>query len=368
MDPTSGSATRERLAVGLLAVAAVGFVVALNLTPVFNSDFWIQLKVGDIIRETGEIPDTYEFTYTEAKDESYVEARWLAGLTWSHLYRINGYDGMIVLKCLLALCVFGLIVLLAYQVDRDPNLAIALASLTILGINFRTLLRPGLVAFVLALLVLNCLYAFVRSGKPRWLLALIPVALVWTNFHPSFIVGVALPACFAVGEVADSLWKWRTGGPQPDWASLRKRVGWLALATLGILLATLVNPYGVHFFEHLLTVEGSEFIRENVWEWQSVFHPRFRREPFLLVFAFTISLVVLSGVVGRRKLRATPILLVIAFLPLALTAIRHVPWFEIMASFFLAHTLGQSALPRRWNAPLALAVATVLFVGTAVVV
>ncbi len=199
MDDTKNAPLRRHLAVVFLVLAGVAFVVALNLTPVFNGDFWIQLKVGDAIRETGRVPRTYEYTYTEARDESYVEARWLAGLTWSHLYRINGYNGMIVVKCPHALCVFGLIVLLTRQVDRDSNLAIALASLAILGINFRTMMRPGLVAFVLALLNLNCLLAFVRSGKPQWLLALIPLALIWTNFHPSFLAGFAFPVCFAVG-------------------------------------------------------------------------------------------------------------------------------------------------------------------------
>ena len=29
---------------------AVAFVVALDLTPIYENDFWIQAKVGDIIR------------------------------------------------------------------------------------------------------------------------------------------------------------------------------------------------------------------------------------------------------------------------------------------------------------------------------
>ncbi len=357
---------RERIAAVFVVLAGVAFAVALNLTPVHNGDFWIQLKVGDVIRETGEIPDTYEYTYTEAKDEGYVEANWLAGLTWSHLYRINGYNGMIVAKCLLALCVFGLIALLSQQVNRDLNLAIALASLAILGINFRTLMRPGLVAFVLALLSLNCLLAFVRSGKPHWLLALPPLAVIWTNFHSSFLAGFVFPACFAVGGIVDGMWRWKTGGARPDWGSLRKRVGWLGLATLGILVAAFVNPYGVHLFEHLL--DSSDFFRENVLEWQSVFHPRFRREPFMFVFISTIALVVLSGVAYRRKLRATPTLLVIGFFSLALSAMRYVPWFEMMASYFLAHTLGHSTFLRRRRVSVALVLGVVLLAGAGWVV
>ncbi|MCH2171813.1 hypothetical protein MK489_13600 [Myxococcota bacterium] len=368
MDETRKAGLREHLAVAFLFLASLGFVVALNLTPVHNGDFWIQLTVGDIVRETGEIPETFEFTYTEAKDERYVEARWLAGLTWSHLYQIQGYAGMIVVKCLFVLCMFGLIALLSHQVGRDPVLAIGLASFTILGINFRSLMRPGLVAFVLALLVLNFLYAFIRTRRPRWLIPLIPLAVVWTNFHPSFVAGFALPACFAAGEVVDGLWRWKASGLKPDWTSIRRSVVWLSVTSFGMLLAALVNPYGVEFFEHMLNVEASDFIRENVWEWQSLFHPRFRGEPFMFLFITTTLFVVVSGIMGRRKLRAAPILLVIAFFPLALSAIRHVPWFEIMASFFLAHTLGHSEFLRRQRVPIALVLAVVLIAGIGYVV
>jgi hypothetical protein len=348
----------------LLVLAAVGFVVVLNLTPVYNADFWIQLKVGDVIRETGEIPDTYDYTYTEARDESYIAPNWLACLTWSHLYRINGYDGMTVVKCLLALGLFGLIVLLSQQVGRDPNLAIALGCLTILGINFRILLRPELVGFLLALVDLICLHRFARSGKPQWLLGLVSTTLIWANFHPSFLLSFVFLACFAAEEVGGALASWKTPGAGRDWDSVRRRVGWLTAAALCMVAVTLVNPYGIHLVEHLLQVPDDDFVRENVWEWQSVFHPGFVREPFLFVLAATTVLAIVSGILGRRKLRAAPTLLALVFLPLALSAIRHVPWFEIVASYLLAHTLGDSATSRRWRVPVALTLSGVLLAGT----
>jgi hypothetical protein len=355
---------RRRLATILITIAAITCVVAFNLTPIFDSDFWIQLKIGDLIRKSGSIPATYLMTYTEAANVEYVEAHWLACLLWSHLFEINGYNGMIVIKCAFCLCIFALIVLLARQVDRDSILAIALASLAMLGANFRVLMRPELVAFVFALINLNLLQVFVRTGRPAWLLGLAPTSILWANFHPSFLVGFVFVAAFAAGEVIDAAWAWMRHGILPDQSNLAGRVGWLVAALLAVVALSLINPYGIGLFEPMSRAEGNDFIRANVWEWQPIYHPRFFREPFLFVFVAIVGIVLISGIVGRKKLRATPLLLVLGFLPLAISAIRHVPWFEFFAVFFLAHTLGHTAVMRRWRVPVAGVATMVLLAGS----
>jgi hypothetical protein len=355
---------RRRLDVFVVTLAAIAFVGALDFTPIHVADFWIQLQVGDLIRETGSIPPTFGMTYTEAADVPYVEARWLACLFFSHLYEIAGYDGMIVVKGLLGLASFALIVCLVRQVDPDALLALALASLASLAINFRILMRPELVSFVFALVSLNLLQAFVRTGKPLWLLGLIPTSILWVNFHPSFLVGLAFSATFAAGELVDAAWTWLRRRIRPDFAALSRRVGWLAGACLAMSAATLINPYGIGLHEHMSRVEGSDFIRANVWEWQPIYHPRFFREPFFFLFLALFALVVISGIVGRRKLRATPLILVLGFFPLAVSGIRHAAWFEIVAAFFLAHTLGHTVLMRRHRSVIAAVLTLVLLAGT----
>ena len=189
----------ERIAVILVALASLTIVVALNLTPVYTSDFWIQLKIGDVIRESGQIPETLEYTFTEAKDNAFIAYEWLPSLVWSYLYQQGGYDGVIAAKCFFALCVFALSVFLTLQVGRGPILALALGALTLLGINFRCLLRPEIIGFVLLLTNLNFLQAFVRRGNPLWLLALFPSSVIWANSHGSFLVNLTLPLFFAAG-------------------------------------------------------------------------------------------------------------------------------------------------------------------------
>jgi hypothetical protein len=362
----------NRLCSVLLALASLGFVVALELAPIRGADFWTHLRVGDEIRETGRIPEHFEVTYTEAKDERFVAYEWLGALLWSYLYRIDGYDGMTVAKSAVAVALSALLVLLAYQTSGRLNLSLALGCLAALGLNFRSLMRPESVAFVLAAVELNLLHAVVRRGlRPWWLCGVVVSAMAWTNIHPSFPLGLLFAPLFAVGEGLDAAVRRWSGHPsEPDLRRLRHSIGLLALVFFASVAATLVNPYGTEVFSHLLQfadrdASGIDYVRMNIWEWQPALHPRFRHEPFLIVAACTAALVCVSGVVGRRRLRGAPVVLVLAFFPLGMSAIRHIPWFEIAALYFLAHSLSGRALLEGWKPGLAL---TTAILGAAILV
>jgi len=59
------------------------------------------------------------------------------------------------------------------------------------------------------------------------------------------------------------------------------------------------------------------------------------------------------------------VVLVLAVFPLGMIAIRHIPWFEIMALYFLAHSLGGRALLEGWKPGLTL---TAAILGAALLV
>jgi hypothetical protein len=358
----------ERLATIVVATASLSLVVALNLTPVFNSDFWIQLKVGDVIRDSGQIPKTLEYTFTEAKDNVFIAHEWLSSLVWSYLYSLGGYNGMIAAKCFFSLCTFALIVILSLQIGRSAVLGLAIGCLTMLGINYRSLLRPEIIAFVLVLTNLNLLHAFARRGNLLWLLGLIPSSLIWANSHGSFLVNLTLPIFFAAGEIADSLWGWKRTGERPDLPSLQWRVGWLALVWLGMIGVSLVNPYGVHLFTHAAQIPSMDFLRANIWEFHSPFHPRFHGEPFFIIFCVISALIAFASAKGWKEHRATPVLLVLAFFGLALSTMRFIAWFEIMGAYLLAQVLTVTSDSQRWKITGAIVLALVLFAGTMAVV
>ena len=143
-----GSAPSARIGVVVVLAAAI-FVGTLNLTPLHENDFWIQLKVGDLIRSTGHIPATVLFACTEARDFPFVAHEWLPSVLSSAAYARIGYSGMIVVKCAVALLLFALCTALASRRGCSLPAASAISGVVLLAINFRTLMRPELVALVL---------------------------------------------------------------------------------------------------------------------------------------------------------------------------------------------------------------------------
>lgn len=100
----------------------------------------------------------------------------------------------------------ALAVLPAFQVSRGLVVSLAISCLVALAVNSRMEVRPGIFAFVLALLSLNLIVTSLRSGDWRWLAGLVPLGLLWGNPHGSFLPGPALPRLFPAGAPLDDLW------------------------------------------------------------------------------------------------------------------------------------------------------------------
>lgn len=348
-------------------VSAFAFATALDLTPVFNNDVWIQLEVGELIRETGRLPDTVLFSYTEARDNPFTAYEWLPSVLWSLVYDASGYTGWVVLKWLLALAIGAGTGVLAWQVRRSWVLSAALASLCLLALNFRTLLRPELIALLLCLVSLNLLVAFERTGRPAWLLALLPTSLVWANTHGSFLVNLALPGLFALGRLLDDWLAARLDGVPLEIAPIARSWAWLGGATLAMAAVSLVNPFGARLFVHAVSLSSSEFIRESIAEWHPLTHPNFRRMPFMAVH-LAFSLALLGAMLGGwRRLRPSLIVLLLPFWLLTFDAIRHLTWFVLVGTYVLAHTLETPSERGRSGWLPALATSLLLLLGTAVV-
>ena len=67
-------------------------VAALNLTSIYNNDFWLQLKVGQMIRADGVIPRTILFCFTQERDLPFVAHEWLSSVITSWLYDHVGVE------------------------------------------------------------------------------------------------------------------------------------------------------------------------------------------------------------------------------------------------------------------------------------
>jgi hypothetical protein len=339
--------------------AALLFVTLLNLTPIHSSDFWIQLAVGREIDATGEIPRSVLFAYGDVRDNEFVAHEWLPSLIAYRLYDAAGYTGAVVAKCGLALAIFGLALLLAWQAQRNLIVAIGSAAFCMLALNGRTRMRPELYAYGFLMLELLLLEAFRRRAQLGWLLGLIPVAVAWANFHGSFLVGLTLAPMTLLGVVIDDRQR-RPRPASPERLRERLRGCYLPLAgiSIALVIASLATPHGLRLFTHALELGANAYFRENILEWFPTFHPAFESQPFFRIYLIGGVLIAVSALVGARRLGAVWWIRLVFFGALSTFAIRHTGWIALVAVAPLAICWG----PRLDSGPARLRSAVVLTV------
>jgi len=183
--------------------------------------------------------------------------------------------------CLLtsALLVALLVVLIRAAKDADAFLQsrlLAALGMMLLLLHIGSLLRPHLVSY----LCLATLGAFLikhrdpRSWTEFWPMALLQIA--WTNSHSAFVIGPAMVGLFGA-EV--TLRRWVSERTFPRLAALT----WLG-AFAFVLLACLVNPYGIVRFQPAFVQEHLESIRAYVGEMEPL--PAGAQSSFFYFLAF----------------------------------------------------------------------------------
>ena len=336
----TGTSTRRMAPVDAVVLAlGLAFVVVLNLTPIYENDFWIQLKVGDLIRETGSIPRTVLFACTEAKDRPFVAHEWLPSLVESALYARIGYPGMIVVKCLLALVLFDLVRRLARRGGSAPPVATGIAALVLLAVNFRTQMRPELLALILFAATLLLLERLVTAPRPWLVAAITGIGLVWSNSHGSFVLAPALPIVFLMAAVLDD---WRSGALRdPRVRSSRWRGPYraLAAAALGVAAISLVNPFGPALWRKAIDLATAHFIRANIVEFAPTFDERIRAETYWTIYLVFLAIALASFLGWRRRAGLTPVALFLLFGALSFDAIRFTAWFAVACASVLGRNL-----------------------------
>jgi len=294
-----------------------------------DGDSGWHILVGESLLETGQLPTTDPFSFT-MEGVRWFAWEWLADLALGAAHRLNGLEGVALLAAFVIAATAAL--LLRFQLWLGVNLFLAVAA-TMLTCSVSTihwLARPHMFTWGFFLTTIWMLEADRRRSSWRvWLL--VPLAAIWVNTHGGFVAQLITIGIFAVGVgVEQYLRADPAARPLPPPALLR----YLALFGL-CLLATLANPWTFELHAHIVGYLQSDFILEHVKEFQS---PNFRQEA-MYVFEATMLLSALAcGLAIRRGEWAWP-LLVGAWAHAALTSVRHVPLFMLLAAPFLAREL-----------------------------
>jgi hypothetical protein len=167
-----------------LVVAAIAWVMMPIVS--YDTDIWYHLADGRKIVQTGEIPHTLDFSFLAQRE--WVDYFWGFQALLYTVFDAFGFGGLIGLRAVLFVAVLGCITALLWPAGvvcwRSwlATAAVVSCYAVILGPRYH-LVRPHTVSYLLIVVVL-----YITTRRPKWVLALPLVALVWVNVH-----GVTFP-------------------------------------------------------------------------------------------------------------------------------------------------------------------------------
>jgi len=220
------------LADAVLITLFLSLTFLLGVFPLKDADFYWHLRTGDLIRQTGRVPDVDIFTF-ERLGTPWIDLHWVFQIGISWVYEHGGVVALNLAKCgLTCLAVF---LLIASRRPDWPVWVMILAWLpALLVLGGRMYVRPEtltLLYLAIFLAVLNC-----WERRPALAFLLPFVQVLWVNSQGLFVLGPIILA-FALLDSA-----MRRGAFAPERGKWWRTIGIASLATCA---ACLVNPYGL---------------------------------------------------------------------------------------------------------------------------
>lgn len=322
---TDRSARWRNLGLAVLIVAVLVFLFSYTTA---DPDLWGHIKFGQDFWETRQVvrADTYSYL---SGSQPWINHEWLAEAVFAYVYDLANAPGLIVFKVLIALLIAGLAYGHLRRRELNPVRAwsLVLVASLLLFVGLGTI-RPHMFTYLGFLLTLLLIYQ-ADQGRERWLWGLPPMFALWVNLHGGVLAGVGILLLWALAYLVVALLK----GRRPA-VLLSAPVRTVVLATVASLLATLLNPYGVHLVLFLLRT--ATVPRLEIVEWQPV--------NILSVEGAIYLGMVLAAMAGLfySKRRRSPTLLflygIMAFLPLV--SVRHLPLFALAALVIAGEHMG----------------------------
>ncbi len=265
------------------ASACLAVVLLMSGQTRTDVDLWGHVRFGlDILRD-GKLHDVDTYSFTS--DRPWVNHEWLAEILMASAWRAGGGTGLILLKLA---CATGAL-LMVHGILRSRGVTgharVLVLALTLLGILGRVAhVRPQLFSVFLFACLMR-IFVAVDQGRTRALLLVVPVAMLWTNLHGGWLVGLGTIAVWCAGE-----------------AYVQRRTPATAVFAIACAalagVATLVNPYGIGLWRFLATTV--RFGRQAIVEWG----PIWSTPASLLIWA--VLILVLIGVLRQRPAVRNP--------------------------------------------------------------
>jgi len=351
--------TVRQLFVAILFLA----LFSMAMRPIADPDFWWHLRAGQWMVETHAIPHADPFSFTN-QGKTWIAHEWLSEIFIYGIYRIGGFGLLILIFAAIITTTFLLVYLRSAERPYIAGFALllgALATAPTWGV------RPQMISFLLLALFLVLLDRYTESRKKKYLIPIPILMLVWVNLHAGYALGFAVIGIYIAGDIfelikekalrcnrnaslaersaerSEAKTRYEVEAQKainyPPFNFTTLRSGRI-LPLCGILvlsvLAALSNPNGIRLLTYPFETLSSQAMQRNIQEW---FSPDFHQVEWQPL-AWLILALIGAGLLGRKSISPTKVLLTLVFGYTALHSMRHVPLFAITAVPVLAEEIG----------------------------
>lgn len=263
-------------------------VIPISL-PHMDNDAGLYITDGKVIMETHKVFRNNIYSYTEP-DHPVYDHHWLSSVTFYLVSEIFGFEGLTILKTVVLLSAY-LVLFLASNKKADFWLVALFSLPTILVLAGRNRIRPEMFSYLFFALFLYLLFDLEKNPNKKRIFWLVPIQLLWVNFHLFFFLGIVLVAGFlfekVICHVPKKFWKLNLHGVWAD-PVVKK----LLLVLLMLFAVVFVNPNGTegafapfrtHSYASFTVSENQPFfnLKASILSW-GVFDSPF--VPMILVF------------------------------------------------------------------------------------
>ncbi|GAA1735495.1 hypothetical protein [Luedemannella helvata] len=292
----------------LLSWLAVAPAAAASSAKLVDSDPWWQIRTGQLIWDTGQLPATDPFSWT-ITGRPWVLNSWGFDVLLAGAHHVAGMAGAALLGAVWAWIALGAMLLLArsWGAPPAPAVIVLLAGSVLYTSWFSS--RPQLADYAavpLLLVLVGLVLNRTRSLRQRvgGLVGVLMLQVAWVNLHAAATLGIAIVCLLCAG---DAVRAWRESSSPP--------LPWYVAVTVVSTVGALVNPYGFGVLTQAAKVrEASLLIRE--WSPASVTH--WQDMTFL-------ALAILAMVVAVRRRWWGPSFVIAALAIAGVTMIRFLP-------------------------------------------
>src|SRR3989344_4520723 len=279
-----------------MSLSKIVFLAAifLILVPyVGDNDFWLHLRIGEIIIEENHFPRTDPLSFTGSGEE-FINHEWLPQIIFYLLLDVGGFLSVTVFAAVVGVILFGL---LLYRKQLSWPLMVFLC---VVAYSFKPFIvpRPQIFAY---LLLLGLMLVIERKK-----LYLIPLILfLWANIHASVIL--ALPILFIV-------------------FIFERDRKFLFFSLIG-LAATLINPFGYKIYWHALQPIRFSEAYHYLLETRPIYK-LFPALPHLLVTHLAVIFLAATNLFRTKfkVLKPYEAILCLMFLAMPFVAVKYLPF------------------------------------------